>query len=80
MIIIAGASLSEQHTDLLICHLVYGRKQTDKQTYIHTHVRNAVMLVWGTLVWGSLRLAPMMHSPQHQSSYLHNFQYKRMMH
>ena len=75
MIIIVGASLSEQHTDLLICHLVYGRKQTDRQTYIHTHVRNAV-----TLVWGSLRLAPMMHSPQHQSSYLHNFQYKRMMH
>ena len=41
--------------------LVYGRKQTDRQTdrhtyihtYIHTHVRNAV-----TLVWGSLRLAP----------------------
>jgi len=37
--------------------------------YIHTHVRNAVTLVWGslrlthvrnavTLVWGSLRLAP----------------------
>ena len=97
MIIIAGASLSEQHTDLLICYCtkqdssrtgrylgitydkptartgtvnvstrgpifvilkfkctrlkfsVYGCKQTD----IHTHVRNAV-----TLVWGSLRLAP----------------------
>ena len=36
---------------------VYGRKQTDRQTdrqtYIHTHVCNAV-----TLVWGSLRLAP----------------------
>ena len=33
--------------------LVYGRKQTDRQTYIHTHVCNAV-----TLVWGSLRLTP----------------------
>ena len=36
---------------------VYGRKQTDRQTdrhtYIHTHMCNAV-----TLVWGSLRLAP----------------------
>ena len=32
---------------------MYGHKQTDRQTYIHTHVRNAV-----TLVWGSLRLAP----------------------
>ena len=31
--------------------LVYGRKQTN----IHTHVHNGV-----TLVWGSLRLAPMM--------------------
>ena len=28
-------------------------KQTDRHTYIHTHVRNAV-----TLVWGSLRLTP----------------------
>ena len=28
-------------------------RQTDKQTDIHTHMRNAV-----TLVWGSLRLAP----------------------
>ena len=26
---------------------------TNRQTYIHTHVRNAV-----TLVWGLLRLAP----------------------
>ena len=32
---------------------VYGHKQTSKQADIHTHVRNAV-----TLVWGSLRLAP----------------------
>ena len=32
---------------------VYGRKQTNRQTDIHTHVRNAV-----TLVWGSLRLTP----------------------
>ena len=30
-------------------------RQTDRHTYIHTHVRNAV-----TLVWGSLRLAPIM--------------------
>ena len=36
---------------------VYGRKQTDMHTYIHTHVRNAV-----TLVWGSLRLAPTRHT------------------
>jgi len=28
-----------------------------KHTYIHTHVRNEV-----TLVWGSLRLAPINHS------------------
>ena len=32
---------------------VYGRKQASKQANIHTHVRNAV-----PLVWGSLRLAP----------------------
>ena len=31
-------------------------RQTDRQTYIHTQVRNAVMLVWG-----SLRLAPKTH-------------------
>ena len=30
-------------------------RQTDRHTYVHTHVRNAV-----TLVWGSLRLAPIM--------------------
>ena len=34
---------------------VHGRKQASKQASLHTHVRNAVMLVWG-----SLRLAPMM--------------------
>ena len=34
---------------------VYGRKQTDRHTYIHTHMHNAV-----TLVWGSLRLAQIM--------------------
>ena len=28
-------------------------RQTDRHTYIHTHMRNEV-----TLVWGSLRLAP----------------------
>ena len=28
-------------------------KQASKQKYIHTHIRNAV-----TLVWGLLRLAP----------------------
>jgi len=33
---------------------VYGRKQVNKQPSMHTHVRNAV-----TLVWRSLRLAPM---------------------
>ena len=33
--------------------MVYGRKQASKQTSIHTHVRNVV-----TLMWGSLRLAP----------------------
>ena len=32
---------------------VYGRKEASKQANIHTHVRNAV-----PLVWGSLRLAP----------------------
>ena len=31
-------------------------KQASKQADIHTHVRNAV-----TLVWGSLRLAPIIH-------------------
>ena len=33
--------------------------QIDRQTYIHTHVHNAV-----TLVWGSLRLAPIKLSSQ----------------
>ena len=33
---------------------VYGRKQASKQASIHTHMRNAV-----TLMWGSLMLAPM---------------------
>ena len=33
--------------------MVYGRKQASKQANIHTHVSNAV-----PLVWGSLRLAP----------------------
>ena len=32
---------------------VYGRKQASKQASIHTHVHNAV-----TLMWGSLMLAP----------------------
>ena len=31
--------------------------QTDRQTYLHTHMHNAV-----TLVWGSLRLAPIMYN------------------
>ena len=35
---------------------VYGRKQASKQTSKHTHVRNAV-----TLMWGSLRLAPIIY-------------------
>ena len=34
-------------------------KQASKQASIHTHVRNAV-----TLVWGSLRLAPMNHGKE----------------
>ena len=37
------------HLKLTVC----GRKQVSKQANIHTHVRNAV-----PLVWGSLRLAP----------------------
>ena len=39
---------------------VYGRKQTNRQTDLHTHVRNAV-----TLVWGSLRLAPIKFTPEY---------------
>ena len=37
----------------LLQFTVYGRKQASKQASIHTHVRNAV-----PLVWGSLRLTP----------------------
>ena len=50
------------HTELDLCNIKIQTRlfnifgiwlQTDRQTYIHMHVRNAVMLVWG-----SLRLAP----------------------
>ena len=36
-------------------------KQVSKQADIHTHARNEV-----TLVWGSLRLAPISLKPQHR--------------
>ena len=58
------SSLQASHTELDLRNIkvqmrsfkIFGIwPQTDRQTYIHTHVRNAV-----TLVWGSLRLAPIM--------------------
>ena len=56
------SSLQASHTELDLRNIKVQMRsfkifgiwvQTDRQTYIHTHVRNAV-----TLVWGSLRLAP----------------------
>ena len=46
-------SLHEIFTCAYLKFTVYGHKQTDRQTDIHTTSANAV-----TLVWGSLRLAP----------------------
>ena len=37
--------------------LVYGRKQTDRHTYIHTTSANAVTLVWGLLRLVQITLA-----------------------
>ena len=48
--------------------MVYGRKQASKQANIHTHVRNAVLLVWG-----SLRLAPNYVTSSQKLSHTRNY-------
>ena len=52
---IRGHSVLVKYLNVLIENFWYmaARKQASKQASIHTHVSNAV-----TLVWGSLRLAP----------------------
>ena len=38
-------------------------KKASKQTYTHTHVRNAVLLVWGSLRLASIKLFSELYTP-----------------